>query len=75
MRKVTRPCLQSRPKESAVLPLVLIIEFKDAVYEANIALSRSRSAKGWRQTFAEKAEKVCGFYRLQNEIEKRKHQC
>ena len=61
MRKVTRPCLQSRPKGIGGWPLVLIIEFKDAVYEANIALSRSRSAKGWQQTFAEKAEKVCGF--------------
>ena len=54
-------------------PLFLIVEFKEAVYEANIALSRSRLAKGWRQTFAQKAEKVCGFYRLRDEIEERRH--
>lgn len=56
-------------------PLVLVVEFKEAVYEANLALNRSRFAKGWQQTFVEKAERVCGFYRLQDEIEERKQSC
>lgn len=58
-------------------PLVLIIEFKEAVYEANLVLNQLKSSewgkKRLKRTFIQKAEKVCGFYRLQDEITQRKH--
>ena len=71
--KSYKAMLTKPPDSLGEWPLILIVEFKEAVYEANLVLSRSRFAKGWRQTFAEKAERVCGFYRLQDEIEERRH--
>ena len=59
--KSYKTLLAKPPEGIGSWPLVLIIEFKDAVYEANIALSRSRSAKGWQQTLLKKPKKYAVF--------------
>lgn len=60
-------------------PLCVVVEFKEAVYEANLALNRlmfSEWGKGrLKQMFVEKAERVHGFYRLRGEIEERRQSC
>lgn len=69
--------LDKPPDGIGLWPLCMVIEFKEAVYEANLALNRLRFSE-WgkgrlKRMFAEKAERVCGFYRLQDEIEERRH--
>lgn len=59
--KSYKTLLAKPPEGIGGWPLVLIIEFKDAVYEANIALSRSRSAKGWSKRLLKKPKKYVVF--------------